>query len=244
MNYRTLHPWGVSPSEAIVIQKDLHSRLILDEAPQAIQTVAGIDVSFTRGQRRLFASIVVIDLTRPYRESNRPFSIIETAVGSLEVDLPYIPGLLSFREIPVVLSAWKKLEHRPDCLVCDGQGLAHPRRMGLAAHLGLIVDRPSIGCGKTRLIGEYQAPGPNKGDRSSLVDREEIVGTVLRTRKRVKPIFISQGHRMTLEAAIKIILSCQVRHRLPEPIRMAHRLANEARRKNLSSDERDSRLYD
>ena len=235
MDYQTLHPWDVSSSEAIAIQKDLRSRLILDEAPQGVQTVAGIDVSFTRGSNRLFASVVVLDLTKPGSKNHRPFSIIEIAIGSLELDFPYIPGLLSFREIPVVLKAWEKLKHRPDCLICDGQGMAHPRRMGLASHFGLIVDLPSIGCGKTRLLGEYQAPGPTRGDQSSLVDREEVIGAVLRTRKGVQPIFISQGHRMTLDHAVDIILSSQVRYRLPEPIRMAHRLANVARRKHLSS---------
>ncbi len=235
MDYRSLHAWDVSPAEAIQIQHRLRPQLILDIGPSAVKTIAGIDVSFTRGAHQLYASIVVLDLTRPLKKKNgKPcfgFPAVETAIGSLEVDFPYIPGLLSFREIPVVLKAWEKLSIRPDCLICDGQGLAHPRRMGLASHLGLIVDLPSVGCGKTRLIGEERTPGRERGDRVALIDKDEVIGMILRTRLNVKPLYISQGHRMRLDTAVDMILSCQGPYRLPEPIRIAHQRVNEARRK-------------
>lgn len=240
MDYRSLHPWDVSPKEAIQIQHRLRPRLILDKAPEAIKTIAGIDVSFTRGSHQLHAALVVLDLTQAILKQNgrktATFPIVETTTASLTVNFPYIPGLLSFREIPVVLEAWAKLSIRPDCLICDGQGLAHPRRMGLASHLGLIVDLPSIGCGKTRLIGEERTPGRARGDRVALVDKDEVIGMILRTRKDVAPLYISQGHRMTLDRAVEIVLSCQKSYRQTEPIRMAHKLVNEARRMNEASE--------
>lgn len=239
------HDWDVIPAEAVQIQNRLRPRLILDKAPEVVKIIAGVDVSFTRGSKRLYAAVVLLDLSQPVKTKNGKdilrFPILETAVADLEVCFPYIPGLLSFREIPVILKAWEKLTLRPDCLLCDGQGIAHPRRMGLAAHLGLMLDLPSIGCGKSRLTGVYQPPGDGSSSRegktsgavSDLMDQGERIGMVLRTRKGVKPVFVSQGHRMTLPRAIQIVLSAQGRCRLPEPIRMAHEKVNEARRKGL-----------
>lgn len=222
MEYRNLHPWKVSPSEAIQIQKHLRSQLILESAPHVIETVAGVDVSYSRGSNLLFASVAVL--------KRRPlFTIVEVATASYKTDFPYIPGLLSFREIPVVLKAWEKLTLRPDCLICDGQGIAHPRRIGIASHLGLIVDLPSIGCGKSLLTGLYLEPGPARGDSAPLIDRQEVIGTILRTKEKVAPVFISPGHRMTLDGAVETVLSCLTRFRLPEPIRMAHQRVNQAR---------------
>jgi len=238
MDYRVLHDWEVSPAEAIRIQKSLRENLILDKAPGHIKTIAGIDVSFSRGSNMLYAAVVLLDLSRPIFTKNGQqiarFPILETSTTSLEVDFPYIPGLLSFREIPVVLKAWKALQRNPDCIICDGQGIAHPRRFGLAAHLGLILDRPAIGCGKSRLIGRYQSPGANRGDVADLIDQDAPIGAVLRTRQGVNPLFISQGHRMTLPRAIEITLTSQGRYRLPEPTRMAHLLVNEARLKDVA----------
>ncbi|MFQ5780423.1 MAG: deoxyribonuclease V [Nitrospiria bacterium] len=233
MHYQDLHPWGVSPAEAIQIQRRLCTQVILNNPPRKINSIAGIDVSSQRGSNRLYAAVVVLG---PIREHSKPsikpptFHIKETAIASLEIDFPYIPGLLSFREIPVVLKAWEKLQIRPDCLICDGQGMAHPRRFGLASHLGLIVDLPSIGCGKTRLIGLYREPGPDRGDTELLVDKGETIGAILRSKDGVKPLFISPGHRMTLDRAVEIILACQSRYRLPEPTRLAHQRVNQARR--------------
>lgn len=228
-----LHDWHVSPSEAMQIQQDLRHNLILDKAPETVNTIAGIDVSFSRGSKVLYAAIVLLDLSQAIFTKNGQriagFTVLETATASLEVDFPYIPGLLSFREVPVILKAWKHLSRRPDCLMCDGQGIAHPRRFGLAAHLGLILDLPAIGCGKSRLIGDYQEPGPNRGDVADLIDKNEWIGAILRTRTGVKPVFISQGHRMTLERALEITSASLGRFRLPEPTRIAHQHVNEAR---------------
>ena len=224
------HPWRVSPREAIAIQHRLRPKLILDRAPPEVRVVAGIDVSYTRGSNRLYGAIVLLDLTAPPTKAQPAFPLLESAVAAMTVDFPYIPGLLSFREIPVVLKAWATLRRRPDCLICDGQGIAHPRRMGLAAHLGLLLDLPAIGCGKRRLIGRYDPPGPERGDIVPLIDGDETIGAVLRTRPGVKPLFVSQGHRMTLARAVEILLTTQVRYRLPEPIRAAHRLVNAVRR--------------
>ncbi|MFY9269912.1 MAG: deoxyribonuclease V [Candidatus Manganitrophaceae bacterium] len=224
---RDLHPWDVAPQEAIEIQNRLRSQLILDRAPGEIRTLAGVDVSNDPGSNRLFAAVVVFDLTQHGLKS---FPVMEIQTASLEVPFPYIPGLLSFREIPVVLKAWKKLQNRPDGLIVDGQGIAHPRRFGIASHLGLLVDLPSIGCGKSRLIGTHADPGVSRGDWTPLIDRGERIGAVVRTREGVAPVYISPGHKMTLPRAIEIVLSTLTRYRLPEPIRAAHREVNAARR--------------
>ncbi len=237
MDDRIHHDWDVSAAEAVQIQQGLRAKLILDQAPETVETLAGVDVSFSRGSKILYAAVVLLDLTRPVLTQNRKqiqtFPVLETAVASLEVNFPYIPGLLSFREIPVILKAWKKLQRQPDCLICDGQGLAHSRRMGLAAHLGLVLDLPAIGCGKSRLIGTYLPPGENRGDFSDLFDQGEVLGMVLRTRKGVKPVFVSQGHRMTLPRAVEIVLSALGRYRLPESTRIAHHQVNAARREGV-----------
>lgn len=224
MKYHDLHPWDVSPKEAKDIQESLRHRLQLEVAPKRVDTVAGIDVSHNWGSPHLYAAVVILDIKK-----GPPFPVIEQAVGSYKTTFPYISGLLSFREIPVVLKAWEKLSIRPDCIVCDGQGIAHPRRFGIASHLGLIVNLPSIGCAKSRLMGTYQEPPPARGEYVPLVSKEEIVGAVLRSRKGKKPIYISQGHKITLHRAVEIILSTCVGYRLPEPTRMAHRLVNQKR---------------
>jgi deoxyribonuclease V len=227
MHYRNLHPWRVSPKEAIEIQSAIRPYLILDSAPDQIHTVAGVEVLSDFKSNRLFAAVVVCDLRRKDRKS---LPVIEVATESLEVDFPYIPGLLSFRHIPVVLKAWEKLQVRPDCLICDGQGIAHPRRIGIASHFGYLVDLPAIGCGKSRLAGHCQDPGLARGASAPLIDREETIGTVLRSRERVAPLYVSPGHRMTLDRAVEIVLSCQTKYRLPEPVRLAHHWVNQARR--------------
>jgi deoxyribonuclease V len=150
------------------------------------------------------------------------FERVETVAAEQETRFPYIPGLLSFREAPVCLEAVGKLRRQPDLFVIDGQGVAHPRRLGLASHLGLFFDRPTIGCAKSRLIGTYDEPGPEKGACSPLYDREEVIGAVVRTRSRVKPVFVSVGHKCTLEDAIHVTLACTTRYRIPEPTRLAH----------------------
>jgi deoxyribonuclease V len=142
------------------------------------------------------------------------------------VEFPYVPGFLSFREIPAALQALERLEHQPDLILCDGQGRAHPRRFGLASHLGVYIDRPTVGVAKTRLIGEYREPGLRRGSHTPLVDGSEVIGAVLRTRTRIKPLFVSIGHRVSLPSAIDYTLSCCTRYKLPETTRWAHRLAS------------------
>ncbi len=211
-----LHSWDVTPEEAIAIQQRL--RYLLHDAPpitlDSVHTIAGVDASYTTVGR---AAIVV--LTYPDLQP------VEQVTAVRESVFPYIPGLLSFREGPVVEDAMRKLTVQPDLLMFDGQGYAHPRRMGIACHMGLYLDRPSIGCAKSRLVGRYADPGPNAGDRSPLVDRGETIGVVLRSKPRTNPLFISPGYRMALEDAVAVVLQCLRGYRLPEPTRLADKLA-------------------
>jgi deoxyribonuclease V len=155
--------------------------------------------------------------------------LAEWAWAELPTDFPYIPGLLSFREIPVILAAMERLTLAPDLVLVDGQGIAHPRRIGIASHLGVLLDLPTIGAAKSRLVGRYDEPGPERGDRSPLVHRGEVVGAVLRTRSRVGPLFVSAGHRVSLDTAVGYTLACAPKYRLPETTRQAHNLAARAK---------------
>ena len=217
-----LHPWDVSSEEAVEIQNRLRSQLDLQSEPQSIETVAGVDVSYDKGSDWLSAAVVVLQFPS--------LQIVETAAVTARVPFPYIPGLLSFRESPVVIQAWEKLKVKPDCLICDGQGFAHPRRLGIASHLGLWLDIPSIGCAKSLLVGTYKEPRPKRGNVEPLYHRREQVGVILRTKDGVEPVFISQGHRISLKKAIEVVLACCTKYRLPEPTRQAHLLVNEIRR--------------
>ena len=158
------------------------------------------------------------------------FELVETVTASAKLTFPYIPGLLSFREAPACLAAVRKLTSKPDLFLIDGQGIAHPRRLGLAAHLGLFLDKPTVGCAKSRLTGTFDEPAPEKGASSSLYDGEEVIGAVVRTRSNVKPLFISVGHRCRLEDAIRLTLACTTKYRLPEPTRLAHQTVGRLKR--------------
>lgn len=194
------------------------------------QVVAGLDCAFSKDGERIFAAVVVLRLPAPAspdaRRGGGPgFEVIETAEAVRKVTFPYIPGLLSFREAPVCIAAVEKLQRRPDVFIIDGQGIAHPRRLGLAAHLGLFFDAPTIGCAKSRLIGTYKEPPLQKGSHTLLIDDNQqsaIIGSVVRTRTGVKPVFVSVGNKCLLSDAIEITLACTSRHRLPEPTRLAH----------------------
>ncbi len=215
---RRLHRWDLSPREAIQIQRTLTGRLVLAWDGRKVTSVAGVDVSVKAGRAR--AAIVV--LRYPDLEP------IEGATAEADAVFPYVPGLLTFREGPVILAAWQRLRSEPDLLLFDGQGIAHPRGMGLAAHIGLWLDRPSVGVAKSRLYGAFEPPGPNRGDSADLRDEkdpERIIGGVLRTRSGVKPVFVSPGHRIDVEHAIKFTSACCTRYRLPETTRWAHRVA-------------------
>ena len=207
---------------AVALQNELRKKIrIEDDFNTPIRIIAGVDVSYNVKDNLTHAFVVLIDA--------RTLQPIAHVVASKNTDFPYIPGFLSFREIPTILEALKKLpqelDMRPDLLMVDGQGIAHPRRMGIAAHLGVVTDMPSIGVAKSKLAGNYTMPGPQKGDASPLTYRNEIIGAVLRSRDDVKPLFISPGHRVSVDSAVKIVTSCIVKHRLPEPTRLADKLS-------------------
>ena len=216
------HPWAVSVPEAYGIQEDLRRKLVLEDVPEAPRTVAGVDVSFSRARDLLYAAIVVLDA-----ETLEP---IETASAALKPVFPYIPGLLTFREGPVVLEAYERLSSEPDLLMFDGQGIAHPRGLGLASHVGVLLDRPSIGCAKSRLVGEFKEPKQKRGSMRTLSFHRKKVGVVLRTKDRTKPLFVSPGHRITVETAAHRVLAAGGGYRHPEPTRLAHHEAEHVKR--------------
>ncbi len=223
MDLADLHPWPSTGQEAVALQRGLANRVRLS-AESILQPtmVAGVDVSHEIHEHRLFAAVVVL--------SWPDLQPLTTASAEGEAAFPYIPGLLSFRELPVLLEAFRRLPLRPDLVLVDGHGVAHPRRLGLASHLGLWLDLPTIGCAKSRLCGQHDSPGLCKGDRVPLLVDGQEVGALLTTRSNVKPLFISPGHRIDLASAIPLVLSCTRRYRLPEPTRFAHQLSNQLRR--------------
>jgi deoxyribonuclease V len=221
MRARSLHPWDVSPRHAMEIQVTLRTRL-RPAGSGPFATVAGVDVSSDAESGLMFAGVVVMD--------THGRQTLATATAAVPVRFPYIPGLLSFRETPAVIEAWQRLGMRPDCLICDGHGLAHPRRFGIACHLGLVLGLPSIGCAKSILVGTYRPPPNRRGGVAPLVDRGEQVGVAVRTREGVAPVFVSQGDRISLDAAVRTVLDACAGYRLPEPTRRAHLLVNDARR--------------
>ncbi len=221
--------WKVAPAEAIRQQTELRKKIQLVPLQKPVTLIGGCDVSMNRFATEGFAGFVT--LSYPQLE------LVDHAVAKDTIPFPYIPGLLSFREIPMLLKAWEKLERKPDLIVVDGVGIAHPRRLGIATHLGLVLDIPTIGCAKSVLTGVYDEPGEEPGSVSYLYDRynkEEIIGAALRTKAKVKPVFISPGHLITLEESIGIIKTCVRQHRLPEPTRLAHDTVNEYRRKDTT----------
>ncbi|MGH7381337.1 MAG: deoxyribonuclease V [Candidatus Methylomirabilales bacterium] len=222
MKIRHLHRWDVSPAEAIRIQQALRGRLDLREVRRPIETVAGVDVSYDKGIPTVYAAVVVMRLHDQH--------ILETATAVKPATFPYIPGLLSFREAPAVLQAFTRLKRRPDCLLCDGQGIAHPRRFGLACHLGLLLNLPSIGCAKSLLVGDDQKPAEKRGSFRMLIERGEQVGIILRTRDGVEPVYVSPGYRMSFTQARRIVLRAYGGYRVPEPTRQAHLVVNAVRR--------------
>ena len=211
----TLHSWDITPKEAIALQKKLAGLVQTGNSFDTIRTVGGVDVGFSGGGAR--AAIAVLDVSS--------LALIDSAVVNVTVSFPYIPGLLSFREGPAIIAALEAVTIKPDLLIIDGQGLAHPRRFGLACHIGVVTGLPTIGCAKSRLCGTYRAPGRNRGSHTALVDQGDVVGAVVRTRTGVKPVFVSVGHRIDLQTSIGWVLRCCTRYRLPETTRRAHHLA-------------------
>jgi deoxyribonuclease V len=222
-----LFPRGLSAARATALQRELAAGVILQPYVGLPDIVAGVDVSCTPWGKMLWGGVVIME-----RRTRR---VLESGVASMPVEFPYIPGLLSFREIPVLLAAAADVTITPDVVLVDGQGLAHPRRLGLACHLGLLWDIPAIGCAKSRLIGETRGePGTARGCRRMLRDGSDVVGVLLRTRSGVKPMWVSPGHRMDVASARRIVMACGGGYRLPEPTRLAHQLVGAARRAALA----------
>jgi deoxyribonuclease V len=214
------HPANVA--EARAIQERLRASLVLADRIGPIRRIAGVDVGFHRARNLLRASVVVMDFP--------DLVLRDAAVAEAPPVFPYVPGYLSFREVPVILEAFGALGTKPDLLMVDGHGIAHPRRLGIASHLGLVLDLPSIGVAKSRLCGTFEEPGASAGDVSALTDRGETIGVVLRSRVRANPLFISSGHRVSLKTAQRLVEQCLNRFRLPEPTRVADQMSKFPRR--------------
>ena len=225
MNIEQLHPWDVTFQEAIKIQNLLKDRVVLKGIDRKINYIAGLDVSYEKDSHLVWAGVVILDFPSLVK--------IEEQWSSKEVTFPYIPGLLSFREIPVMIDALGKVELEPDLIFCDGQGIAHPRSLGLASHLGVLLRKPTIGCAKSRLIGEYSPVGEQRGDYVYLRHLDKVIGAVIRTRSRVRPVFISPGYGIMLDDCIRFVLQTCSKYRIPEPTRQAHLYVNSIRCSNL-----------
>lgn len=231
MQIKKLHSWNLSCSQAIDLQKRLASKVQFIPLKKPPKLIAGLDCAFTKNGQKIIAAAVVVKLP--------DFELIETTTALRKVTFPYIPGLLSFREAPTCIAAVEKLKKQPDLFLIDGQGIAHPRRLGLAAHLGLFFDKPTIGCAKSRLTGYFKDPPPEKGAYTLLKDKksskldtsDEVIGAVVRSRSNVEPLFVSVGNKCLLKDAIKITLDCAIKYRLPEPTRLAHQTVSKLRLK-------------
>jgi deoxyribonuclease V len=218
------HPWDLPYREAAALQAAWRSRLVLRGGPRAVRLVAGVDASFTRMRGRSACYAAVVVLRFPEAE------VVQETFAAGETRYPYIPGLLTFREGPIVLEALAKVVGEPDVLVFDGQGICHPRGFGLAAHLGYLLDRPAIGCAKSLLVGEHAPLGEDAGSTRPLLVGGTAVGAAVRTRTGVRPVYVSPGHRVSLDRAVAIILATTRGHRLPEPTRLAHQAVTRFRR--------------
>ena len=211
-----IHSWDVGPEEAVAIQRALASRVVRDDRLGEVRRIAGVDVGFGQGVTR--AAVAVL--------SYPALELLTVSRAERPTTFPYVPGLLSFREAPAVLDAYERLEVEPDLLVVDGQGYAHPRRFGIACHLGVLLDKPAIGSAKSILVGRHGDLGEEQGAIAELIDRGEVVGLAVRTKVRVKPVFVSVGHRISLATAARYVLACVRGYRLPEPQRQAHLAAS------------------
>lgn len=218
MKISRLHQWPASTTEARQIQEQFHNKVVRSSQVDRVTLVAGVDIGFEDQGKTTRAAVAVLSFPE--------LALVEKQIVRTKTTFPYIPGYLSFREIPAAIKAFEKLQHVPDIVLCDGQGIAHPRRFGLACHLGLWINRPTIGVAKSRLIGTYKEPGNKKGNWKPLMDNDEQIGAVLRTRDNVSPVYVSIGHKVDLPTAIKFTLECTTRYRLPETTRWAHKLAS------------------
>ncbi|MEW6567197.1 MAG: deoxyribonuclease V [Chloroflexota bacterium] len=218
MRFQPRHRWDLSPAQAMALQQSLRHEVLCQDHLGPVRTVAGVDVGFEAQGRVARAAVAVLSFP--------DLSLKSKAIARSPVTFPYIPGLLSFRETPVVLKALEALDELPDALLYDGHGLAHPRRFGIACHVGLLTDIPSIGVAKRRLVGRHETLAEERGAWKPLIDQGEIIGAVLRTQRHTPPVFVSIGHKVSLETAIDLVLCCTRADRLPETTRWAHRLAS------------------
>lgn len=226
MKMQRLHRWNVTPREAARIQLRLRERVELQDRLSHVETVAGGDVALDLRRGRAIAGVIVFRFPE--------MTEIERAWSERRLTFPYVPGLLSFREIPALLKVFARLRHEPDLVFCDGQGFAHPRRFGLACHLGVLLDRPTIGCAKSILLGVAKEPPQRAGSWTPLTDDGEVIGAALRTRDSVKPIYVSQGHRISLTTAIELTLAVSDGFRVPKPTRQADHFVEAVKRGELS----------
>ncbi|MGH9841589.1 MAG: deoxyribonuclease V [Blastocatellia bacterium] len=224
MTSEPLHEWNLTPREAVEVQQRLRGLVRITPLAREVHTIAGADVSFNRFSDTIYTGIVVLGFP--------DLHIIETADVRGTATFPYVPGLLSFREIPSLLEAWEQLKTKPDVMMLDGQGIAHPRRFGIACHVGVLLGLPAIGCAKSILVGRYAELGMEAGSQSPLVDRGEVVGMALRTKRKVNPIYVSAGHLIDLPSAVDLVLRSTTKYRQPEPTRQAHLLVNRMRMAN------------
>ncbi|WP_343669881.1 deoxyribonuclease V [Chitinophaga sp.] len=212
-------------TEATQVQIELRQKVIIQPIDYPVSIIAGADISFNKFSTTVYAGIVLLSFPG--------MQVLGYSLVKKEVHFPYVPGYLAFREVPALLDAWEQLPFKPDLLVVDGHGIAHPRRMGIAAHFGVVADTPALGCTKKVLCGKYEEPGLTKGSFTPLIHKDEIIGAALRTKDKVKPVFVSPGNKIDLQGAISIINQCAGRYRLPEPTRQAHNAVNEFRKGNL-----------
>jgi deoxyribonuclease V len=223
MQIKPLHEWNLSPQQAIQLQKQLAYEVVAaDEFAEPIKTVAGIDLGYDA--KNDVSRAVVVVLKFPELE------LIESSEAILPIQFPYVPGLLSFRETPVAVKALEKLQTAPDLILCDGQGLAHPRRFGIACHIGLLADVPTIGVAKSLLVGKFENLGEARGSLAPLLHKNEQIGVALRTKDKVQPLYVSIGHRISLETAVRYVLACAPKYRLPETTRLADKMASYRKR--------------
>ncbi|HEX8249059.1 MAG TPA: deoxyribonuclease V [Pyrinomonadaceae bacterium] len=223
MQIKPLHDWNLSPREAIELQKQLAYEVIAeDEFAAPIKTVAGIDLGYDAKNDTSRAVVVVLKFPE--------LELIETSEAILPIQFPYVPGLLSFRETPVAIKALEKLANAPDLILCDGQGIAHPRRFGIACHIGLLADVPTVGVAKSVLVGKFENLGEERGAAAPLIHKNEQIGVALRTKNKVQPLYVSVGHRISLKTAVEYVLQCAPKYRLPETTRLADKLASYRKR--------------
>jgi len=235
MQTKKLHDWNLSYSQAIALQRELAQKVQQIPLRNRPTTIAGLDCALSIDNQSIIAAVVVLRAPSAVRGLREPsgqaeFELIETATAWQKITFPYIPGLLSFRESPVCIAAVEKLKKEPDAFIIDGQGIAHPRRFGIAAHLGLFFDKPTIGCAKSRLTGSFEEPAREKGAYCPLKDNQEVIGAAVRTRSGVKPVFVSVGNKCMLKDAIEIILAWTAKYRVPEPTRLAHQVVSKLKR--------------